>query len=230
MTSDNYPKRVKEKTRVKILKALLKKSPQKWSELLQVTKLSSRTLSRSLKELEKQGSVLRQVKVENGYPPPVYYGLLIKNIEDIEPLIFGEVMPSFLGNYNKQIFEGHGINIEFENDDKIVTVNNFCKRMGVLYLFSLLKSFEKNDLRWTDNILNELGSSNLGYLIILSYILGFNYLKNIPQHGLPYVSSEGEKIMKILNDLYPEEIKDLEQRLVDESNKLRLVSLEGLKL
>jgi DNA-binding Lrp family transcriptional regulator len=59
----------------KILSALLKKSPQTYTELLQTTKMSSRTLHKALRRLEEQGKVLRKIETSGKYPPPVLYSL-----------------------------------------------------------------------------------------------------------------------------------------------------------
>jgi DNA-binding PadR family transcriptional regulator len=60
---------------IKVLKALKEKTPQTWSELLTQTKLSSRTLQKTLKRLENAGKIHRKVEDIGKYPPPVFYGL-----------------------------------------------------------------------------------------------------------------------------------------------------------
>ena len=61
------------RTYAKILQKLeVKKGRIRWKDLLEETRLSSRTLSRRLKELEERG-VVRRIVDTSVYPPAVYY-------------------------------------------------------------------------------------------------------------------------------------------------------------
>jgi DNA-binding HxlR family transcriptional regulator len=71
-----------------ILRSLRSKSPQRWSELLKDTNISSRTLKKALERLEKKKLVCRQVDQGRKYPPPVRYSLSRKGIETVDPQLF----------------------------------------------------------------------------------------------------------------------------------------------
>lgn len=79
--SVNLPKQYKPRpqelakttTEANILKVLTKEKKRvRWSELLKKTKLSSRTLSDRIKDLEQKGAVTRIID-SSVYPPAVYY-------------------------------------------------------------------------------------------------------------------------------------------------------------
>jgi DNA-binding HxlR family transcriptional regulator len=64
-----------ERTRALILSTLFEEGRAlRWTELLELTKLSPRTLSLRLNDLEEEEAVTRRVSTEGGkYPPPVTY-------------------------------------------------------------------------------------------------------------------------------------------------------------
>jgi len=64
-----------ERTRALILSTLLREGPAlRWTELLELTKLSPGALSLRLDDLEAEGAVIRRVSTGGGkYPPPVTY-------------------------------------------------------------------------------------------------------------------------------------------------------------
>ena len=75
----------------KILQTLLLAPDYKlrWNELLEKTKLSKRTLSKSLQRLQECGYVHRFLDPKSTeYPPPVYYQLAEERKDVIAPLLF----------------------------------------------------------------------------------------------------------------------------------------------
>lgn len=65
----------KKRSEAKILSELMEAPQQglRWKELLERTKISSRTLKKRLKELENKGTVERRPDHDSGeYPTPIY--------------------------------------------------------------------------------------------------------------------------------------------------------------
>lgn len=88
MTRKRTAEQAKLESEQTILRSLSTKSPQRWSELLVDTKISSRTLKKALERLEKRKMVRREVSQGKEYPPPVMYGLSRKGIETVDPQLF----------------------------------------------------------------------------------------------------------------------------------------------
>ncbi len=113
------PENAKKNSEKKVLKTFYLHGLQlRWSDLLGKAGLSSRTLKNALDRLKKMGLVYREVKAEDGYPPPVLYGLTEK-----------------------------GEKTSREEKHK-KTVSLMVKRIGVAYLVSLLKMVEEQKDEW----------------------------------------------------------------------------------
>jgi DNA-binding HxlR family transcriptional regulator len=154
----------------RVLKALLQKSPQTWSELLEVTKLSSRTLRKALLRLERQGKVFRRVDTGEKYPPPVLYGLTDVGRQSLAPLVFAsEARQWWLGfqlQWERAEFfkyttaDSLGMKIPakgiFENLDAGARLQAMARRFFAAKLFMLIKALETNDSAWSEMVPEDL--------------------------------------------------------------------------
>ncbi|MCW4019965.1 MAG: winged helix-turn-helix transcriptional regulator, partial [Candidatus Bathyarchaeota archaeon] len=123
--------RESEKT---ILQTLMSASNQqlRWSDLLQKTELSKRTLSLSLKDLQRKGLVKRFVDSHaKEYPPPVYYKLAIEalHMEHTQRGLFS-ILSMHLFN---DILEG--VSTGTLTDEEFTRL--FTSRIGVLAMYTL---------------------------------------------------------------------------------------------
>ena len=62
---------------------LLVDCPKNWSKLLEETKLSTGVLASHLRKLVEEDSLSKEVRVDEGYPPPVYYRLTEKGLAEL---------------------------------------------------------------------------------------------------------------------------------------------------
>lgn len=70
------------KSREAILTVLSDNKPHRYNDVVEKTKLSTATVSKVLKKLEKEGKIEKKIDIESGeYPYPVYYKLLRDGIQ-----------------------------------------------------------------------------------------------------------------------------------------------------
>lgn len=140
----------------KVLKALMQKSPQTWSELKEATKISSRTLRKALLRLEKQGKIFRQIAVGKKYPPPVLYGLTDVGKKSLAPLIFSAKTLYYIWGWEckweKAELTINQLKIPLKNVYQNLSVEErlqvMARRFFVTKLFGLLKALETGDSNW----------------------------------------------------------------------------------
>ena len=141
----------------KVLKALMQKTPQTWSELKEATKISSRTLRKALLRLENQGKVFRQIATGKKYPPPVLYGLTEVGKKSLAPLIFSAKTWNYILGWEYKWKKA-----ELNMNQLKIPLKNVCaralsveerlqimaKRFFAVKLFGLLKTLETGDNSW----------------------------------------------------------------------------------
>lgn len=91
---------------------MLTKGPTRFTALEKILKVSPRTLSERLKELEEQGIVHRQAYAE--VPPRVEYTLTAKGVA-LEPLL-GNI-GRWIENFDKKSKKKNGIALQRSTDD-----------------------------------------------------------------------------------------------------------------
>lgn len=230
------PERAKKETTEKILAVLAKKNRIRWSDLLKETGLSSRTLKNALERMEFNFLVRREVPESEDYPPPVYYVLTSKGRSQLTPRLFYlDIADSYLYEslHNNEVFLK-----EFQNDDEFkIETRKFIERLGVIHLYIILKSFEYKDFNW----LNELNSSMLD-LVLFEHFIAYRIknpeikvVKSIDDLDLtestkevdgiefkPLLKSRDiEKIMTIIKNNYPEEIKKFDDVILKDEKEIK---------
>lgn len=167
MESKWTPERAKRESKEKVLKALALKSPQRWSELLENTKQSSKTLKNALDRMKIQGLIYRQVETESGYPPPVLYGLTSEGKESVKPRVFATKVGNYVMGFSSHKWsEPEGMDQEvqvivtpksdFKGKNSKQIMAEIGKRVGALYLYVFLKTLEEGSLDWIDTTLNRI--------------------------------------------------------------------------
>jgi len=222
-----------------VIRELTRKSPQKWSDLLKSTQISSRTLKKALNRLEEKGLLYRNVEQGVEYPPRVFYGLSPEGRKSSGPLLFSsKVYPYVLGLdlewklIHREGQEQPAAMIRFKSEKKSMRdrIALIGKRLGALRLFALLKAFEEGNLDWlheTEGFLN--------YDMFVAEALNFrkinqtstskiervdgNTLTGIPQMTSMPEQKEIENLRSLLEKIYPEEIKVFEGILKNQKTK-----------
>lgn len=220
----------------KVLKALMQKSPQTWTQLVEATGLSTRTLRKALKRLEKQSLIYRKVDATGKYPPPVLYGLTPQGSKALAPIIFA------IKSYNYAL----GLRLEAWNakqtDKKVVltqTLENelaslpLTKRLQIIgrrlfarALFSFLQTLKTGDSSWLENTNFSLTPELLvQFELFQKEDKALGHAQCIGEHGkdvvlkmdlsyrLEQLSSKIEAFEKALAEAFPEEYKQLQQIL-----------------
>jgi DNA-binding HxlR family transcriptional regulator len=144
----------------KVLKALMQKTPQTWSELKEATKISSRTLRKALLRLENQGKVFRKVEVGNKYPPPVLYGLTEVGKKSLTPILFSMYASGYIlglkPHYEKMQAETSKgeVKLKLPAEDEYAGLSlaerfeTIGRRLFATKLFCLLEYLQTNNDVW----------------------------------------------------------------------------------
>jgi DNA-binding HxlR family transcriptional regulator len=236
--------RAKQESEHVVVRELTKKSPQRWSDLLKNTQISSRTLKKALNRLEEKGLVYRNVEQGQAYPPPVLYGLSLEGKKSGGPMLFAaNARPYVLGlsiqwEGRREKDQGPAsvilhLDTEKENvKDRIALIG---KRLGVLQLFALLKALENGNMDW----LHET-EGFLSYDPFIASVLDFRDVKGhfsarvqsidgelvlpIPRITDMPEQEEVKRLRDLLEQIFPEEIKAFEEIL--SSHKVNQISDE----
>lgn len=161
----------------KVLEALMQKSPQTYSELLQATGVSSRTLTKTLNRLQKEGAVYRQIQANaEKYPPPVVYGLTPEGRKTLVPFIFSTT--SFWWAMGYKVEKPRIVNVKVGEEGDVkkgvlfkgetLSLAEMLWRLFFRALYALIKYFETKNADWLDCAqtplaLNPLMLQFLGY-------------------------------------------------------------------
>lgn len=222
--------RESEKT---ILQTLMSAPNQqlRWSDLLQKTELSKRTLSLSLKDLQRKGSVKRFVDSHaKEYPPPVYYKLAIEalHMEHAQRSLFS-VLSMYLFN---EILEGASTGRL--RDEEFTRL--FTERIGALAMYTLLEGLSmavkdpKEAGKWIEEAFGTLIQKN-GWRICLNRQI---FRKRIPlkrpitlkEPAVPEITvEEGVIYVKLPSAIEP----GLTMRVLKEMPQIREDRLRELK-
>jgi DNA-binding HxlR family transcriptional regulator len=231
MTVKRTAEQAKQESENTVLRQLTIKSPQRWSDLLSSTRISSRTLKKALDRLGKKGFVHRQVEQGKDYPPPVLYGLSSKGREISDPIFFATTArPYILGLGLEWEAKGKndftiGIRTTVEDMEKRIAV--IGRRLAAFYLFIFLKGIEEKNTDWVDE-----AQKIVDYDPFMVFALGLDAIKlqtfgEVEGYGerrllrLPgnlefTYNISREKLMelkKLLKKVYPEEIQEFEKIL-----------------
>jgi len=179
--------RAKKESEQAVFKELIIKSPQRWGELLKNTKLSSRTLKNALERMQKKEMITREIDQGKEYPPPVLYGLspnaralngpwmfenfvkdnIFKTEKDEITLKASNKTPKFADiPFEKAPQLTRRLLPEIADDKERLVV--IARRLGVFYLFALLKSIEEGNYDWMPDV-----KSLLDYDHTVEAALGF---------------------------------------------------------
>lgn len=194
-------------SRRKVLKCLMQKSPQTWSQLLQSTGISSRTLQKTLKRLISEGLIERKIGSSEKYPPPVFYSLTKKSVEALTPILFHLKARPYVFGYKicewkkdedgtiRQVIENMLYCLPIK--ERMETI---ASRYLAYYLFSLLQWRKTRNDDW-------LVKGEFLPEILLQLELGLHgeiKMQNIAQY-------KGDLIMKITEAEYEIPAEDLEE-------------------
>lgn len=216
-----------------IMRELTRKTPQRWSDLLKNTQISSRTLKKALNRLEEKGLLYRNVEQSQEYPPRVFYGLSPEGRKSSDPLLFAtSARPYVLGvNLEWKVMHEEGreqpsvtIGVATEKKNMKDRITLIGKRLGVLHLFALLKALEDGNMDWLHEI-----EGFLNYDPFVASVLNFKDLKlhastriesvdgelllPIPTLAEVPEQKEVKKLKNLLEQIYPEEVKTFEEIL-----------------
>jgi len=194
---------------IKVLKALKEKTPQTWSELLTQTKLSSRTLQKTLKRLENAGKIYRKVEDTGRYPPPVFYGLTkegqVYTHERLEPFLFMQyafeclvgLPPSleyiYFTEKEKQKIEK--IKEKYANMPPKTRYQILAKKFFAVKIFSLINFLETKNELWIDE-----------GVFLLPTILSL-----MESEGEADLKKKAEQLRASLAEAFPQEYEKLQQ-------------------
>ena len=179
--------RAKKESDQAVFKELIKKSPQRWGELLKNTKLSSRTLKNALERMQEKEIITRVIDQGKEYPPPVLYGLSSNARALNGPWLFENFVKDNIfktekdeitlkASKNKPKFEDIPLDKAPElirrllpgiADDK-ERLAAIARRLGVFYLLALLKSIDEGNYDWMPDV-----KSLLDYDQTVEAALGF---------------------------------------------------------
>lgn len=231
MTSTRNAEQAKQESERTVIRELVKKSPQRWSNLLASTKISSRTLKNTLMRLEEKGAVYRRVEQGKEYPPPVFYGLSSEGKEIGDPMLFAlNVWPYVLGlrfDWKAVGPKEVSIGIVIKTKDKKQRIASLGRRLSALCLFALLQTFKEQNTDWlleARNLLNydpfTVMTLDLDNLKIktegrVERLGGQNFLA-LPQNlefDYTVKKEKIEELEKILKEVYAEEIQAFERVL-----------------
>ncbi len=225
--------KAKQESETAVMRELTKKSPQRWSDLLKTTQLSSRTLKKALNRLEKKGLTYRQMEQGEEYPPPVFYGLSPKGEKSTIPLLFSiDARPYILGlrlewriRDNTPKKKSVIVEIKKEKESLEERIALIGKRLGVFYLFSLLKALEEKNMDWLVDTKDFLDFRDL--FMHMTFDIDFPKQKwsgrvedieghltlPLPKTNVIPKKKEIKKIKKKLKQVYPDEIRAFEEMI-----------------
>jgi DNA-binding HxlR family transcriptional regulator len=219
-----------------VITNLTLKSPQRWSDLLERSKMSSRTLRKTLKRLEEKGLVYRQMKQGDKYPPPVLYGLSSEGKKGIDPILFStNIWQYILGTEVEWNVKGQGefsMSLKLEKQNIQERIEAIGRKLGSFYLFSIFKYFQDRNIDWITEAKKLFTCDPLTIhaleLADLNIEQGSKYQSKIEKIGDQYLfqpfpsdveykfTTDDKRIKefrKILEQIYPLEIQHFEDVL-----------------
>jgi DNA-binding HxlR family transcriptional regulator len=157
------PERAKKESEEKILRALVLESPQRWSSILDKTKLSTKTLKKTLDRMRAAGLVYRQTKTSDEYPPPILYGLTPKGKNTVKPILFAMEAFQFLTGleYSQYKIEEKDPTIILELEDVFRgrepkdVLMEIGRRVSALHLYTILLSLKEKNTEFADAVLTK---------------------------------------------------------------------------
>jgi DNA-binding transcriptional ArsR family regulator len=235
-SSTHYQEKTRKENRNKII-SIINQKPLTFTEIIRQSGLSRGVVNRHLKKLEEEEIIkkeYREGKILNLLLPNEK--LSSEGKKSTEPILFTvDALPYILGLniFLKEIGNNLStVEIRMEKADMKTRIELIGKRLGIFYLFALMKTLEENNADW----LKEAGSllNNVDYN---SFVwIAFSLSKN----KAPLLSSQkaiteqaGEKIdwnltkvenkdiatfKNLLKQIYPQEFKELENVLKGQKN------------
>jgi len=217
--TSEYAKEVSEK---QILNTLAEKSPLRWSELLNKTPLSSRTLKKALDRMESEGLVYRRIEAEKEYPPPVYYGLTSKGIGQATPQLFALAL--------SDVFDGDSSPQTITDEKELQAILlDVGRKIAAVHLYGILKSIEHRNLDW----LETLYENHSAIILFINYLAARfdesekefskeslrESLKKKPTYYPWFERIDVKQLMKLLRNSYPETIEKIENWKIEDYQK-----------
>ena len=216
------PERAKRVSENKVLQALAQKSPLRWTELLQETKLSSRTLKKALNRLESDRLINRKVGAGKEYPPPVYYGLNSRGWEHSLPQRFAFSLAFDIFRPPKDYYLG-----EPSEKELLETLGELGRKIGAIYLFTILRSLEDEKEWKIDSSIEWLFNLFIAWRIVTPKEIQKLKAEKTKKREIPPLESEDVQMLKVLlKKAYPDIIGKIEnwfllQKLLETEQKLR---------
>lgn len=233
-----YQKQTWKSNRNRII-SILNQRPLTFTELIRESRLSRAVVNQHLKKLEKERIIKKEYvegKILNVLQP--HETLSVEAKKSVEPVLFAvNAWPYILGlkmHYEVLSRDKVAITIEKENEDLKERIEAVGRRIGVFYLFVLLKALEENNFDWLAEAGKLIGIVDL--LVWNSLGLSMNETSpsahqkriflmdgNVGLCPIPKVDDlpkkeETSKLKNILGQIFPEEIKELEDVLRGQKN------------
>ena len=237
-STTNYQKQTWKSNRNRII-SILNQRHLTFTELIRESRLSRAVVNQHLKKLEEEGIIKKEYvegRILNVLQP--HERLSVEGKKSVEPVLFAvNALPYILGlkmHWEQLGWDKWLITIGKEKENLKERMEAVGRRLGVFHLFVLLKALEENNSDW----LEEAGKLIRGadFFVWNSLDLSRNETApSAPQKrisevdgdvGLVYVPKVDElpkkeeisKLKSILEQIFPEEIKELEDVLRGQKN------------
>lgn len=149
----------KQEAETKIRVVLSDQKLHQYGDLLKETKISKATLSKHLKEMEKKGSVCREMDTKNGkYPHPVYYRINIKTKDILE-----NKLNHLYSTFQKEIEEMLSVE-KIEDPEAVIRAVSEANTQMLLLILNEIKERKKKgksdfySLKIAENMINFMTS------------------------------------------------------------------------
>jgi len=223
-----YQKQTWKRNRNRII-SILSQRHLTFTELIQESRLSRAVVNQHLKKLEEEGIIKKEYvegRILNVLQPPER--LSVEGKKSVKPVLFAvNALPYILGlRIQWEVLDPNRFLITIKKEKNVLKerMEAMSRRLGVFYLFVLLKALEEGNSDW----LVEAGQlmKRTDPFVWNSLDLSKNLVSTSTPQRRTYIDEEGilyvpgvhdlpkkEKISKlksILEEIFPEETKELE--------------------
>ena len=231
-----YQKQTWKRNRNRII-SILNQRRLTFTELIRESRLSRAVVNQHLKKLEEEGIIKKEYvegRILNVLQPPER--LSVEGKKSVEPVLFAvNALPYILGlRIQWEVLDPNRLLMTIKKEKNALKerMEAMSRRLGVFYLFVLLKALEESNSDW----LVEAGQlmKRTDPFVWNSLDLSKNLVSTSTPQRRTYVDEEGilyvpgihdlpkkEKISKlksILEEIFPEETKELEDILHGRKN------------
>jgi len=236
MTIEPYQKQTWKRNRNRII-SILNQRHLTFTELIRESRLSRAVVNQHLKKLEEEGIIKKEYvegRILNVLQPPER--LSVEGKKSVEPVLFAvNALPYILGlRIQWEVLDPNRLLMTIKKEKNALKerMEAMSRRLGVFYLFVLLKALEESNSDW----LVEAGQlmKRTDPFVWNSLDLSKNLVSTSTPQRRTYIDEEGilyvpgvhnlpkkEKISKlksILEEIFPEETKELEDILHGRKN------------